>query len=369
MSDSTSSSDTLTANDVLNCLKVVIDPSTGIDVVRANLISGVTIKNNKVGFLITIDPAQKETHATLRGACEQAVLRLPKVTSVTAVLTAHNAEPIAPTAGGAYTKPRERAVWNLTPLEHVKHVVAVASGKGGVGKSTVAAHLAMALVQNGKRVGLLDADIYGPSIPTMFGLSGQPKIIDGKMQPMLVHGVKCMSMELITGEEAAILRGPMISKSLQQMLRMTHWATADAPLDFLLVDMPPGTGDVHLSLVQQVPLTGAILVTTPQLIALKDARKCAQMFAKVEVQILGVVENMSYLEDTKTGEKNRIFGEGGGALLAQEFNTRLIAELPIAPELGSACDKGNSLFSASENTNIAKQFLELATSISSRQIG
>lgn len=363
MSISTSTTDTLTANDILQCLQAVTDPTTKQDVVHAGMISGVSIKNNKIGFLITIDPSQKETHAWLREACEQAVLALPAVTSVTAVLTAHDAEPIQPTKGGAYSKPRERAVWNITPLEHVKKIIAIASGKGGVGKSTVSAHLAMALAHSGKSVGLLDADIYGPSIPTMFGLSGQPEIVEGKMQPMVSHGVLCMSMGLITGDEAAILRGPMISKSLQQMLRMTRWGTADAPLDVLLIDMPPGTGDIHLSLVQQVPLAGAIIVTTPQKIALKDAKKCANMFKKTNTKILGIVENMSYFEAPDTHEKHYLFGRGGGEDLAKSSGAPLLATLPMDDTLGRACDQGESVFDGNTQSVSKNHFMELAATI------
>jgi ATP-binding protein involved in chromosome partitioning len=280
---------------ILDKLSQVIDRETGRDVVSSGMISGVAIKGSKIGFLVTIDPKDKEKKSYLSELCENAVRSLDGVESVTAVLTAQNAQPIAPKPETGYNQPRERAQWNLTPVENVKTVIAIASGKGGVGKSTTAVNLALAFAALGKNVGLLDADIYGPSIPRMLSLGGQPEIVEGKMVPHERYGIKTNSMGYITGDEAAILRGPMISKTLHQLLRMTRWGIKEKPLDILLVDMPPGTGDIHLSMVQQVPLTGAIIVTTPQEVATIDARKCGNMFLKTDVKLLGVIENMSYL--------------------------------------------------------------------------
>lgn len=232
-----------------------------------------------------------------------------------------------PAASPAMRKP---AVWNTTPLEGVKKIIAIASGKGGVGKSTTAVNLALALQKSGKRVGLLDADIYGPSVPRMLALSGQPEIVDNKMNPLESHGVASMSIGFITGDEAAILRGPMISKTLHQLLRFTRWGTADRPLDVLLVDMPPGTGDTHLSMAQQVPLSGAVIVTTPQEVATMDAKKCLIMFRKVNVPILGVIENMS----------GGIFGSGGGKKLASEMDTPFLGAIALDGAIVEASDKG-----------------------------
>ena len=234
---------------------------------------------------------------------------------------------------------RKPAIWNFVPIPNVKNILAIASGKGGVGKSTTAVNLALAMVAQGKRVGLLDADIYGPSIPRMLGLSGKPEIVNDKMQPLIRYGIRTNSMGYITGDEAAILRAPMITKALNQLLRLTNWGTEAEPLDVLLIDMPPGTGDIHLSVVQQVQITGAIIVTTPQDVATIDARKCADMFQKTGVKLLGVVENMSYFTDT-TGNKIPIFGEGGGKKLADEFNMPLLGSVPIDIDLRSASDNG-----------------------------
>lgn len=252
---------------------------------------------------------------------------------------------------GAPTQPpqqtRGSAVWNFTPLEHVKKIIAVASGKGGVGKSATTVNLAQAMAQTGKHVGILDADIYGPSIPKMLALSGQPHIDNGKMLPLENYTIKCNSMGFITGDQAAILRGPMISKTLAQLLRMTRWGTAEAPLDMLFVDMPPGTGDIHLSMAQQVPLSGVIIVTTPQEVAVADAKKCLSMFQKVAVPILGVIENMS----------GSVFGSGGGKKLAATSGTPFLGTIPMDAEICRAGDAGERY--QGDNGLIYKQITDL----------
>lgn len=243
-------------------------------------------------------------------------------------------------ASAAAKKP---AVWNKEPLAHVRQMIAVASGKGGVGKSTLTVNLAHALRDAGKRAGILDADIYGPSIPRMLNVSGRPEFEDGKMVPLTGHGIACMSIGFITGDEAAILRGPMISKALTQLLRLTRWGTEAEPLDTLLIDMPPGTGDVHLSLAQLAPINGAIITTTPQEVSLADARKAASMFQKVNIPIIGVVENMS----------GGMFGEGGGQKLADELSVPLLASIPLDAEICQAGDEGK-MYAGSAATEYAK---------------
>ncbi len=335
----------ITPEIIKNNLAGVYDPDTGVDVVSSGMISGVVVREGasgaKVGFVITIEARDRDRKAYLREACETQVKKLAGVESVTAVLTAQNSEAIPPKPEAGYSQPRERAVWNVTPVEGVRRVIAVASGKGGVGKSTTAVNLALAMQRTGLRVGLLDADIYGPSLPRMLGLANdKPEIVDNKMVAPVAHGIQCMSMGFITGDEAAVLRGPMISKTLHQLLRFTHWGTADAPLDVLLVDMPPGTGDIHLSLVQQTPLAGAVIVTTPQEVAVMDARKCLKMFLKVEVPILGIIENMSYFIDAR-GERLALFGQGGGKRLADEAGVPLLGEIPMDAGIGAAVERGD----------------------------
>ncbi|MDX2073114.1 MAG: Mrp/NBP35 family ATP-binding protein [Alphaproteobacteria bacterium] len=299
----------------------------------ASCVSAITIRAGKVGFMITVAPGEKEKGLLLEAICKKAVAALPGVDEVSVLVTAHDSAPIPPKPEAGYSDPRARAQWNLTPIEGVQKIIAVASGKGGVGKSTTTVNLAHALAALGKKVGILDADIYGPSIPHMLGLpSVQPDIVNGKMQPAVAHGIRAMSMAFITGDEAAILRGPMISKSLQQMLRFTDWGM----LDVLLVDMPPGTGDIHLSMAQQVPLSGAIIVTTPQAVATMDAAKCAKMFEKVNVPLLGVVENMC----------GDVFGTGGGKKLADEFSVPLLASIPLDAEIREAGEQGAPAASA-----------------------
>ena len=305
-------------------IRHAIETAAGQD---AHHISAITIRGGNVGFMVTVTPEQKDLGLRLRSVCETAVARLGGVENVTAVVTAHDDSPIPAKPESGYADPRARAQWNLTPLEGVTTIIAIASGKGGVGKSTTTVNLAHALTAQGKKVGILDADIYGPSIPHMLGLPNmQPEVVNNKMQPAMAHGIAAMSMAFITGDQAAILRGPMISKSLQQMLRFTQWGA----LDVLLVDMPPGTGDIHLSMAQQVPLAGAIIVTTPQAVALLDAAKCAQMFLKVKVPVLGVVENMA-------GE---VFGQGGGQTLADSLNVPLLASIALDSALRLAAEHG-----------------------------
>lgn len=322
---------TLSRETVLQALSRITDPAAGADVVTSGRVSGVVVRGGNVGFLINTTAEEAERIEPLRRQCEGVVSALPGVEKVTAVMTGEQAAP------AAKAPPKQAAQWNRTPVEGVRHVVAVASGKGGVGKSTATVCLARALSQKGLRVGILDADIYGPSIPLMMGLAGQPEVRDGKMLPPEKDGIRCMSMGFLLGGEAAVMRAPMITKALMQMLRQAAWGE----LDVLLVDMPPGTGDVHLSMVQQTPLSGAVIVTTPQQVATIDADKAVQMFSKVSVPVLGVIENMSHLRDAATGIVLHPFGQGGGARLAERASVPFLGEVPLEPTLGAALDAGD----------------------------
>lgn len=253
---------------------------------------------------------------------------------------------------------------NHTPLAHVTRVIAVGSGKGGVGKSTVTVNLAHALTAAGKRVGILDADIYGPSIPRMLGLETyiKPEVIDNQMVPPTTHGIRAMSMSLITGDQAAVLRAPMITKTLVQFLRVTRWGTAQEPLDVLLIDLPPGTGDVTLSLAQNVKLDGLVLVTTPQDVAVIDADKCASAFHKLHVPLLGVIENMSGFVDAQ-GNTHALFGSGGGQKLAEKYHAPLLAQIPLDPAMGICADRGENFLSLQVDAAATLAYRTLAEKI------
>ena len=322
---------TLSRDTVLRALGRITDPVGGTDVVSSGRVSGVVVRGGNVGFLVNTTVEEAERIEPLRRQCEGIVAALDGVEKVTAVLTGEQAAP-AP-----QPEQKRAAQWNRTPIDGVRHVVAVASGKGGVGKSTATVCLAKALSQQGLRVGILDADIYGPSVPLMMGLSGQPKIEHDRMVPLEKNGIRCMSMGFILGDDAAVMRAPMITKALGQMLRQVAWGE----LDVLLVDMPPGTGDVHISMVQQVPLSGAVIVTTPQRVATIDADKAVQMFRKVDTPLLGIIENMSYLRDASSGVVMHPFGRGGGEWLASRMSAVFLGEVPLEPTLGAALDAGD----------------------------
>jgi len=244
------------------------------------------------------------------------------------------------------------------PMPHVRNIVAVASGKGGVGKSTTAVNVALALSAQGAKVGLLDADIYGPSVPMMLGLSGRPKSLDGKtMEPLVGHGVQANSIGFLIDDDApAIWRGPMVTQALVQLLNQTNWND----LDYLIVDMPPGTGDIALTMAQKVPLTGAIIVTTPQDLALADARKGLRMFQKVEVPILGIVENMSMHICSNCGHAEAIFGQDGGRNMAAEFDVPWLGSLPLVLEIRTQTDSGNPTVVAGAGGDVAAMYHAIA---------
>jgi len=256
-----------------------------------------------------------------------------------------------------------RVQGELKPHEGIRNIVAVASGKGGVGKSTTAVNLALALAADGARVGILDADIYGPSIPRMLGVAGQPATDGKRIIPHRAHGLQVMSMGFLVDEETPMIwRGPMVTSALQQLLSETDWDD----LDFLVIDLPPGTGDIQLTLVQKVPVAGAVIVTTPQDIALIDARKALQMFRKLGVTVLGVVENMSTHVCSQCGHEEPIFGTGGGAAMAADYGIPLLGQLPLAMEIRAALDAGRPTVVAEPDGAIARAYREFARHAAAR---
>lgn len=358
---------------VMEALGSVIEPSAGKDVVSLSMVSGLIIKDGNVGFVIEVDPRKGAEMEPLRKEAEAKVHSLPGVVSVTAVLTAHSAAASGAAARaqqGAPQGAQQAAGHSPAPgaspggdtarplVPGVRSIVAVASGKGGVGKSTVTVNLAMGLATLGLKVGILDADIYGPSQPRMLGISGRPNSPDGKtLTPMENYGVKCMSMGFLVAEDAPMIwRGPMVSSALQQMLRDVEWGE----LDILLVDMPPGTGDAQLSMSQQVPLAGAVIVSTPQDIALLDARKGLNMFRKVDVPVLGIVENMSHFSCPNCGHVSHIFSHGGARREAERLGVEFLGEVPLDIAIRETSDGGQPIVVSQPDSVHAKTFIAMA---------
>jgi ATP-binding protein involved in chromosome partitioning len=356
----------ITSEQVLAALSRVRHPRRDGDVVGLGMVSGVVVKDGNVGFALEVDPAEAQELEPLRRACEQSVRSLPGVISCTAVLTAERAPGGRGPAGPppSLGAPRQ-AQAPLVP--GVASIVAVASGKGGVGKSTTAVNLAMGLAAAGQRVGLLDADIYGPSLPRMAGISGRPSATDGKkLRPMESFGVKVMSMGFLVDEDAPMIwRGPMVQSALQQMLGDVQWGE----LDVLVVDMPPGTGDAQLTMAQRVPLAGAVIVSTPQDIALLDARKAINMFRKVDVPVLGIVENMSYFCCPNCGHRSEIFAHGGARACAAQYGVDFLAEIPLELEVRETADAGRPIVVSQPRHPIAEAYRQLALTVRDKLAG
>ena len=316
----------------------IIDPHHGRDLMASQTVKDIRIKGDKVTLELVLGYPAASWHERLADEVQQA---LPNATvAVRSQVASHEVR-----QGGK-------------PLPGVRNILAVASGKGGVGKSTVSANLALALSAEGARVGILDADIYGPSQPRMLGIKGQPESPDGKsLTPMHSYHLQAMSIGFLVEEETPMIwRGPMVTQALEQLLKDTRWDD----LDYLIVDMPPGTGDTQLTLAQKVPVSGAIIVTTPQDIALLDARKAYKMFEKVEIPVLGVVENMSGYLCPKCGHREAVFGEGGGRSMAEQYKTEFLGELPLALSIREHADSGRPSVVAEPDGEIANAYKALA---------
>jgi len=332
---------------VLEVLKTVIDPHTGKDFVSAKCIKNLSLQGDTVQFDLEMGyPAQSQ----IPGFCQALAATAQTVDGVVHV----EIQPRLNVTAHAVQR-------GVQLLPGVKNIVAVASGKGGVGKSTTAVNLALALAAEGARVGLLDADIYGPSLPMMMGITGKPASEDGKtMEPLVNYGVQVMSIGfLVAQDEAMIWRGPMATQALEQLLRQTHWQE----LDYLVVDMPPGTGDIQLTLSQRVPMTGAVIVTTPQDIALLDAKKGIKMFEKVGVPILGIVENMAVHICSNCGHVEHIFGVDGGKKMASEYAMDYLGALPLAMAIREQADSGRPTVVADPEGDVAALYKAVARKV------
>ena len=344
----------VTQEQVLNALRQVIDPASGKDIVAADIARAVNIEGDTVRFVLEVEAARGVSMEPVRVEAIEAVEALSGVGKVSALITAHSEKKV-PDLG---TSKKPAAPQGPQRVPGVKHIVAVASGKGGVGKSTVSANLAVALVNMGLKVGLLDADIYGPSQPRMMGTMARPKAVGERgMAPVEKHGVKLMSMGLMMREdEAVVWRGPMLMGALQQMLNQVEWGE----LDVLVVDLPPGTGDVQLTLSQKTAITGAVVVSTPQDIAMLDARKALDMFRKTGTQVLGIIENMSTHVCSECGHEEHIFGHGGAVAEAKKLNLPLLGEVPLDIAIRVAGDSGAPIVAAAPESAQAKAFIDIA---------
>lgn len=360
---------------ILSKLNQIVDPRSGRGLVDAGLVQGLVAARGRAGFMLEVAPADVPLYGAVRNQAESMLAALPGVERAQVVLTASAEPTLAPgnirVRKGATLSPQavsqnapSRPTGAMKPA-HVRHVLAVASGKGGVGKSTVSVNLACALARLGLKVGLLDADVYGPSIPRMLGLTDEPVVgADGKLQPISVFGIKAMSIGLMVDEAAPMIwRGPMASSALNQMLNDVAWGSESEVLDVLVIDMPPGTGDIQLTLAQKVAVSGAVVVSTPQAVALIDVRRGISMFEKTHVPILGVVENMAYFTDPSTGTAIEIFGRGGARETAQTLGAPFLGEVPIDIALRQACDDGKPFVIDQPDSPAGRAFMDIAVAV------
>lgn len=333
-----------------NELKNIIDPNVNVDLVSAKSVKSIVVEEGKVQIKIELGYPAK---SFIEGFKQQITDKIQSLEGVATVAVDIGVKIVA------------HGVQNtLKPIENIKNIIAVASGKGGVGKSTTSVNLALALASEGARVGILDADIYGPSIPTMLGLSGYPESKDNKtMMPKVSYGIQTISIGyLIDPDQPMIWRGPMVTNALQQLLNDTNWDN----LDYLIVDLPPGTGDIQLTLSQQIPVSGAVIVTTPQDIALIDAQRGLGMFEKVSVPVLGIIENMSMHICSNCGHEEAIFGEGGGAAMAEKNKLELLGSLPLDKQIREFADSGRPTVAAIPDSRPAEIYREIARKMSAK---
>ncbi len=334
---------------VLDALRVVHDPDLRRDVVSLNMIRDIRIEQGKVSFRFVLTTPACPIKGQLESQAREAVAAIPGVTGVDIKMDAE--------------VPKGRGVPEKESIPGVSNIIAVSSGKGGVGKSTVAVNLAVALAQLGARVGLLDTDIYGPNVPIMMGVIEDPRVVGNKLIPLEAHGVRFMSIGLINrGDRPIIMRGPMLHGVVQQFLRDVEWGE----LDYLIVDMPPGTGDVQLSLAQLVPVSGAVLVTTPQEVAVADVRKAFNMFQQVGIPVFGIVENMSYFVCPHSTDRIEIFGRGGGSRMARDFNSTLLGEVPLSINVREGGDTGVPVVIGDPDSVQARALIAVAESLAAQ---
>ncbi|MCT4608548.1 MAG: Mrp/NBP35 family ATP-binding protein [Pelagimonas sp.] len=347
----------MTREAVLEVLKTIPDPLGG-DLVSSGVVRALNVENGTVRFVMEIAPQHAKAYEAAKAQAEEAIGKLDTIDKVSIVLTGHSETP------PPNIKPQAPKPQGPEKIPGVDRILAVASGKGGVGKSTVSSNLAVAMAQQGLKVGLLDADVYGPSQPRMLGVSGRPASPDGKtILPLRNHGVTMMSIGLMTNEDQAVgWRGPMLMGALQQMMMQVQWGA----LDVLIVDLPPGTGDVQMTLAQKAQVDGAVVVSTPQDIALLDARKGIDMFQQLNVPILGMIENMSTHICSKCGHEEHVFGHGGVAAEAEKLNVPLLAEIPLDLQIRLAADGGVPIVAAQPDSAQAQAFGQAAAAIAKR---
>lgn len=345
----------VTREQVLEALKKIEDPFSKKDIVAANIVRALTVEDSDVRFVMEVESAQGVAMEVVRTMAVEALERLDGIGKVSALITAHSAPSAPPNLGGGAKKPAPKGPQSIPG---VKKIIAIASGKGGVGKSTVSSNLAVALAAMGKKVGLLDADVYGPSQPRMMGISGRPGSPDGKLIiPLQNHGVTMMSIGLMIKEgEAIIWRGPMLIGALKQLLNQVQWGE----LDVLIVDLPPGTGDVQLTLAQNAAIDGAIIVSTPQDIALLDARKALDMFSKTSTKVVGMIENMSTHICSECGHEEHIFGHGGAKTEAEKHGFPFLGEIPLDINIRLAGDGGTPIVASDPDSKQAFAFTDIA---------